>query len=75
MSPKLVVVRPRLPVVILVFVILGSCLHEATRTDKDGLSKGERDWVHEDVVMSALFANAARHAKPPIAHAILGGGR
>ena len=51
-------------VVILVFGILECCLRQiyATSANKDGPAKGERDWVHKDVVPSAVFTEATRHA-------------
>jgi hypothetical protein len=57
-------VLTQLPVVILVFVIFECRLPQikAPRTDKDGPAKGERDWVHENVVAPAVFTKAARHA-------------
>jgi hypothetical protein len=57
-------VLTKLPVIILVFVFLECCLRqvEASRADKDGPAKGNRDWVHEDVATPAVFTKAARHA-------------
>jgi hypothetical protein len=57
-------VLTQLPVVILVFVIFEWRLRQikAPRTDKDGPAKGERDWVHENVVAPAVFTKPARHA-------------